>query len=230
MQKLTLTALGLVIASGAAHAGSLDVAPSEPLVIAPVAPAPAAPAQLGGNWTGAYAGASLGFGATNVEGSDVLEDPDNTDLLDLDVDGDGAIGGVYGGYNYDFGRFVMGGEIDLNAANLDFDDDDFDDFVDGNDDDGGASIDQIHRAKLRAGYDAGRTLVYGTVGAAYAEADISGDDYSDTGYLVGAGVEYAVTERVNIGGEVLYQKFDDFDDTGIDFETTTAQARVSFRF
>ena len=83
---------------------------------------------------------------------------------------------------------------------------------------------------MRAGYDAGNTLIYGVAGAAYAEAEAFGEDLSDTGYVLGAGVDYKVTPNVVVGGEVLYHKFDDFDDTGIDADVTTVQARVAYQF
>lgn len=236
MKFITMTAVGALIA-GAAHAGGIAPAPSEPLVMAPATPVAAT------NWTGGYAGASLGYGAVDADGSPGLEDNDfgfdgddnfDDDEFDIDIDGDGAVGGVYGGYQYDFGSFVVGGEADLNAANLDFDDDGIGDFIEGGtdsfDNDGGASIDQIHRLKLRAGYDAGSALIYGVVGAAYAEAEIFEEDFSDTGYVVGAGVDYQFRSNITLGGEVLYHQWDDFDDTGIDFEATTAQVRVGYQF
>ena len=72
----------------------------------------------------------------------------------------------------------------------------------------------------------GAQLGYGTAGAAFADADL-GDD---TGYLVGAGVTQRLTDRLLLGGEVLYHGFDDYDDTDIDVNATTATARLSFEF
>lgn len=233
MKFITMTAAGALIA-GAAHAGGVAPAPQEPLVMAP---APVASTD----WTGGYAGASLGYGTVDADGDVALEDDDfdfgsdDEDAFDLDIDGDGAVGGIYGGYQYDFGQFVVGGELDLNVANLDFDDDSPFDAADEGisdawDENGGASIDQIHRAKLRAGYDAGNALIYGVVGAAYAKAEIAEEDFSDTGYVVGAGMDYQFRTNMTVGGEVLYHKWDDFDDTGIDFDATTAAVRVGYQF
>ena len=232
MKLMTLTAAGALFA-GAAYAGGIAPAPVEPVLMAP---APIAmPTQ---DWTGGYAGASLGYGGVNLDGdAEILDDiltgeDDGEDEDDFfDVDGDGVVGGAFAGYQYDFGNFVLGGEIDLNAANLDFDDDSFYDVFDYEEEsDGGVSVDQIHRAKLRAGFDAGNALVYGVAGAAYAQADVFGEDMSDTGYVVGAGVDYKVAPNVVVGGEVLYHQFDDFDDTGIDADVTTVQARVAYQF
>lgn len=230
MKFVTLTAAGALFA-GAAYAGGVAPAPVEP---APMAPAPIAMPST--DWTGGYAGASLGWGGVNLDGDGddldaILGDDDDDDDDLFDVDGDGVVGGAFAGYQYDFGSFVLGGELDLNASNLDFDDDDFGDFFDdAEEDDEEVSIDQIHRLKMRAGYDAGNTLIYGVAGAAYAEAEAFGEDLSDTGYVLGAGVDYKVTPNVVVGGEVLYHKFDDFDDTGIDADVTTVQARVAYQF
>lgn len=233
MRFVTMTAAGALIA-GAAHAGGVAPAPQEPLVMAP------APVAVS-DWTGGYAGASLGYGTVDADGILELEDEDfdfgddDPDAFDLDIDGDGAIGGIYGGYQYDFGQFVVGGELDLNLANLDFDDDSpldiFDEGLsDSLDIDGGAEIDQVHRLKLRAGYDAGNTLIYGVVGAAYASAEIFQEDFSDTGWVAGAGVDYKLQSGLTVGGEILYHDWEDFDDTGVDFDATTAAVRVGYSF
>lgn len=232
MKKMIALSTVSVLATSAAYAGGLAQAPVEPLVMTP---APVATTD----WSGAYGGLSLGYGGIDAAGNDLLEgdDDDEDDVLNIDVDGDGVVGGAFAGYQQDFGSFVLGAEVDLNAANVDFDEDDFfggdvnvDFDDDGDIDNGGASIDQIHRLKLRAGYDAGNALIYGVAGAAHAKAEIFGDDYSDTGYVVGAGMDYMVRPNMTVGGEVLYHNWDDFDDTGIDFDATTFQARVAFKF
>lgn len=230
MKKMIALSTAGVLATSAAYAGGLTAAaPAEPLVMSP------APVASAADWTGGYAGLSLGYGGIDAEGDDVLEDLDDDNLLDVDLDGDGAIGGGFAGYQHDFGSFVLGGELDLNAANIDFDEDDFfggdiDFDGDGEAENGGASFEGIHRLKLRAGYDAGNALIYGVAGAAYAKAEIFGEDYSDTGYVVGAGVDYKVRPNVTVGGEILYHNWDDFDDTGVDFDATTVQARVAYQF
>ncbi|TDL83718.1 porin family protein [Palleronia sediminis] len=194
-------AAALVAASStAAMAGNLEMPAPEPVIYS----APAPVFTPGYDFTGFYGGASLGFGQGELDTAG-------------DTEGEGAIGGLFAGYDRDFGNYVMGIELDLNAADIDL----------GN----AGSIDQVHRLKLRAGYDGGgRTLVYGTGGVAYAKADVSGTDFEDNGWVLGAGVEHALRDNVTIGGEVLYHQFDDFDDTGIDADATTVQARVTFRF
>ncbi|KGB82966.1 hypothetical protein JT55_04850 [Rhodovulum sp. NI22] len=190
----SLAALALV-AAGPALAGNLEPTPVEPVVATPV-PVVA----VGRDWTGGYAGLQLGYGNLDAGGA-------------LDEDGDGAIGGVHAGYDYDFGRYVLGVGVDYEATDISLG--------------GGAGdLDSLARLKLRGGIDLGQTLVYGTGGAAYADA--IGNE--DTGYFVGIGAERMIRENVSLGGEVLYHKFDDFDDTDVDLEATTVAARLSFKF
>ncbi len=172
---------------------------SEPVVEQPaIAPAPVA-IMADTDWTGGYAGASLGYGW----GDDALDDADDMTY------------GVFGGYNYDFGQFVLGGELEYLGSDIET---------------GTAELEDMTRLKLRAGYDAGPALIYGVVGAAYANADIGGVSYDDTGYTYGLGVDYAVTDSVNVGAELLQNEFDGFDDSGSDLSATTLGARVSFKF
>ncbi len=198
MKRLAILALGASIVAPAAFAGGL----SQPVVEAPVAPAPVyvAPAP-DGEWGGAYVGAQLGYGKAKI-------DP---------VDGDGAIGGVYGGYRWDLGKTVLGVEAAYSGS--DVKDDDYD-----------AKLKNLGQLKLQAGYDLGRTLVYATAGVAHGKVSVAGADYSDTGYLVGLGVDYQVNDQWTIGGEALYNRFDSFDGTGEDLKVPTVSVKAAFRF
>lgn len=189
----------LVGGAGAALAGGLGEPQADTVVVAPVAPAPAP----GGDWTGFYAGAQLGYA--------------DVDSNDAGLDGDDILGGLHGGYRYDFGQAVIGAEIDYDFADIELGD-------------GLGSLDSVARAKLMAGADLGRTLVYGTAGYAYATADVVGTDLEGDGYFLGVGATYAMNDRFTLGGEVLFHTFDDFDDSGVDIDATTLTARASFRF
>ena len=81
-----------------------------------------------------------------------------------------------------------------------------------------------------AGREIGNSLVYGTVGAAHANASIGDADLSSDGLVYGLGFDYALSDRWTVGGEVLQHRFDDFDGTGTDFDATTIKAKVGFRF
>lgn len=176
---------------------------NEPIPEPEVMAAPVAIAPPSVDWSGFYAGAALGYG--NVDSSGGV------------LDGYGALGGVLAGYRYDFGSTVAGIELDYDTSDVDLN--------------GGAdSLDDVARLKLMAGYEFGRALVYGTVGAAQANATVGGADLSDTGYFGGLGVDYAVTDRIGVGGELLQHSFDDFDGSGVDLDVTTVKARVFLQF
>lgn len=176
-------------------AGSPVEAPADPVVQAP-APAPAEPLNYGGDWTGGYGGVQLGM--LNGE-------------LSTGGDGDGTIYGVHGGYDYDFGRFVLGGELDYDTGEIDV---------------GAEQIDSIARLKVRGGYDLGRTLLYATVGAARADTSIGDAD----GGVAGVGMAYSVTDNFTVGGEFLAHRFEDVNSTGTDLDANTFGVRASFRF
>lgn len=166
-------------------------------IVEPVAAAPA----FGGTWDGFYAGAQLGYGWLDSETG--AADADAEDLL----------GGVHAGWQGSAGQFVYGAEADYNYGELDFGD--------------GTELNGLSHLKARAGYDLGRTLVYATGGAAYADIDNVGQDW---GWTAGAGVDYLLTDSVSIGAEALYHSFDDVDDSGTDVEGTTLTAKVSYHF
>ncbi|MGB8623553.1 MAG: outer membrane beta-barrel protein [Paracoccaceae bacterium] len=184
----------LALTASPALAGNMNPPPEQPVVMSP-APAPV---MTGWDWTGGYVGAQLGYGNINTK---------NTN-----ADGNGVLGGIHAGYNYDFGRFVLGGEVDIDGTNIDLN---------------GDNVNSISRLKLRGGYDLGRTLIYGTTGVAYADVKNAGND---NGYLVGVGAEHMVTDRFGVGGELLYHRFDNFNGTGNDIEATTFAARATFHF
>jgi predicted porin len=197
----TLVAIGAAaLLSGPARAGSL----AEPVVVAP--PAPPVPAYSGGDWTGFYLGGQVGR---------------------LDVDGEGALNGVGGddttyglhaGYNYDFGRWVLGGELDYDDASVD---------LEAAGAAIGESVDSVWRAKLRGGYDFGRTLLYATIGAADVDTTVGGD----TGEFYGLGVSFKASERVIISGEYLQHNFSDIGgNAGFDADADTFTIRASFQF
>lgn len=183
-----------------AFAGGLTDAALEP-VLAPVA----APVEYdaGGDWSGAYVGAQLGYGDIDSNG--------------VGLDGNGAIGGVHAGYRADFGKLVAGAELDYDVADIELGT-------------GAGTLDNVARLKLMGGVDLGRTLVYATAGAAYADATVGATELSGNGTFAGVGMDYAVSDRFTVGGEYLMHKFDDFDGSGVDLDVDTIKAKVSFTF
>ncbi|MEY8881519.1 outer membrane protein [Donghicola sp. XS_ASV15] len=192
-------ALTSIIALSAAPvlAGSLTPPPTEP---APVVVSE--PVAVDGNWTGFYGGIQAGGGkVTTDEGA-------------VDLDGNGGLGGVHLGYDYDFGKYVLGAGVEYDAGNIELDDN-------------ADALQDVTRLKLKAGYDMGQGLPYLTAGAAAANFEEAG--YNEGGF-VGLGYEHKVTDSVTVGGEVLRHRFIDMDDTNMDADATTAQVRMSYRF
>lgn len=202
--KIALTAAAVAaLPAGTALAGGLD-----PVVVETPAAPPVvvAPARVTGDWGGFYAGGQLTFGDVETDGA-------------ASVEGDGSAFGVHAGYLADLGSFVLGAELDYDAAEYELD--------------GGAgTIDGVARLKAIAGYDAGRFLPYATIGVAQAYSDIAGvgDDLDDSGTFAGVGVRYQVSESFDVSGEVLAHQFDDYADSGIDVDVTTMSLRASYRF
>ncbi|MGH1454820.1 MAG: outer membrane protein [Paracoccaceae bacterium] len=188
---LTSGALGAaVLTAAAASAGTITPAPAEPVIYAPT------PVATTGDWTGGYIGGELGYGDASIGGAN----------------GDGVVGGVIAGYDYDFGNWVVGAGIDYDFGDINM---------------GGTSIDNIARLKLRAGYDTGPGLIYLTAGGAQAYTSNLGDD---TGYFAGVGYEHMLNDKFSVGGEVLYHEFEDFNGSGTDLDGTTLQVRAAYRF
>lgn len=196
----TLTNIALISMLASPALAGGPVIPAEEPYIEPVVETQQ---RADGNWGGFYAGGQLGYGDLNGTGTT--------------LDGNGALGGVHAGYRMDYGQYVMGAELAYNASKIDLAT-------------AGDELDRIARLKLIGGYDLGRTLVYGSVGAAHAKATVGGASLSDTGYTVGIGADYALTDQWTIGAEVMHDKFDNFDNSGTDLSGTSAQLKVGFRF
>lgn len=184
------TAVAITAGAGAVHAGSPTAAPADPVISQPVVPVVAA-----SDWTGPYFGAALGFGSFDLGAGS----------------GDGRNEGAFVGYDWDFGDYVAGGEIQYLGNDVTI---------------GGTELYGMTRLKGRLGYDAGPVLVYGTAG--YAWADSSAGD--GNGYVAGLGMDYKLDNGISLGAEYLYNDFSDFAGTGNDLSGSTIEARISYRF
>ena len=194
--KLTAAAalLSATAIAGVAQAGSLQ----DPAVEAPVA-VPAPVIAVSGDWTGFYTGLQLGY--ADADGPGTLDGNDNSY-------------GVHAGYDYDFGDFVLGGELDYDKTDVSLGG-------------GAASIDSVARLKLKGGYDLGNTLIYATGGVARADTSVG----NETGPFAGIGVAHKVTDRFTVGAELLEHRFSDVGGVaGNDIDATTFSLRGSLRF
>ncbi|KAB1070145.1 carbohydrate porin [Methylobacterium planeticum] len=197
---------------------------------------PAAPRAVPAfvDWSGPYlglqgsAGASFGalaFGPTTIGGRTIpaFKTGDATGRSDRGRDATTAVGGAFGGYNWQSGPWLYGLEADLSGANLKrpvastalgF---------------GYGEADPVFsviRAKTdlygtlrgRLGYSFERSLVYATFGLAGAETrllasypDLTGGplatqrrDLGRLGFTLGAGVQYAISDSLALGLDYRY--------------------------
>lgn len=185
--------LPLIAAAGTVQAADAVVEP------VPVAPAPVV--QPPGFWNGFYVGALLGYHHESVES--------------VPGSGDGATLGGYAGFNYRLkNNIVLGVEGDYNAA-----------FGDGWSGLGG-ELTQFGTVRARVGYAMDRWLVYAAGGLAYVQFDpitgVNAPDVDETGWTIGGGVDYMVTDNISARGEYLYMNFDDtFEQLGAPSWVTT---------
>jgi opacity protein-like surface antigen len=219
-ERTLLTAGAALLAAAPAFAGGFEPAVVVAAPAAPVVVAPAAPVSTGGDWTGFYVGGQLGFGTLNIDDGD-----DATD----DEDYDGSLYGLHAGYMRDFGRIVVGAELDFDGTQITVEDD-----SDATDD--AVDVGSVARAKLRVGYDAGRFLPYLTAGVAQVRLNADNaaiDDLLDDSYngqFIGVGAAYQLNDRFMVGAEVLRHQFDDTPFEDLETDVTTVSLRGSIRF
>jgi opacity protein-like surface antigen len=186
----------LVTAASPALSGGLAAPEPAPAVIVP-APV-VAPSY---DWTGPYLGAQLGWGWADA--SPGIESGDNW------------IGGLHGGYRWDFGTWVAGGELEYNWTDID---------LEGPSDD--ANVSGVFNVKATAGVEAGPGLFYGIVGWSQAQVDGNYD-----ALIGGLGLAYPINDRWVASGEWLYYGFDDYGlDEADSAWANTLTLRVSYQF
>ncbi|RTL48630.1 MAG: porin family protein [Bradyrhizobiaceae bacterium] len=184
------------------------------------------------NWTGFYAGGSIGFGTAQ----NTYED------LDDWYNGYGArythakVGAVFGGqlgYNFQSGHWVYGVETDMhyNTAKLTA-------VVNTcNSECAGVNTNANWMGSVRGriGWAQDKTLFYVTGGLAYGNPDSKWYENSNpnefnrtgwrVGYAVGGGVEYALSRQWSLRGEAIYYDLGSQNVTGI--TETSYNMRVS---
>ncbi|NKB27440.1 MAG: outer membrane beta-barrel protein [Rhodobacteraceae bacterium] len=205
MKCLHLAAATCLMASPVV-AGNPAPPPPDPVVEIIAPPPIIAPAY---DWTGFYAGAQLGWGRLSSDSSDV------------DVSGDGAIGGLHVGGRYDFGSFVLGLEYAHDWADIDatvFD--------------SPASLNAVQRLMVTGGFDnGGKSLFYLGLGIAEADLTQAGTGYDLDGEVIALGWAYRHSMNTTFGVELLHHEFDgDVIDPGMTVDVDAVQARVSFQF
>lgn len=179
------------------------------------------------NWGGFYVGIQGGYAfgevdIDNIDGSDIAP-PGDFDVGEFDVDH--FLGGIYSGYNRQFGRFVFG--IDNSVSYTDFDEsfdagDDFDaDLDDANGDNNIDNIDvdmqYLVTTRGRIGIALDKFMLFAAGGVALANVEVAfessngdnEDEHLATGWTAGAGVEALLTDHISARVEYLYVDIDE---------------------
>jgi outer membrane immunogenic protein len=191
MNKFALATISCVLLAAPAKAADVEVAP-EPLVY---------------DWTGFYAGAHVGYGEAQVNGEHEGEA--------FGLDPNGILGGLHAGFNWQLGSFVIGTEGDFSWVNWD----DSTSLNGPGAESASAEVDWLATLRARLGLALDNFLIYGTVGAAWADAEASivdpseaqsgSVDFDEVGLVAGGGVEWGLSESLSWKLEGLWFNFDD---------------------
>ncbi len=189
------------------------------------APAIAEPASSN-RWSGFYIGGHSGGGAGRLDGA----------TQDLQ----GAVAGGHAGYNWQGANVVLGLEADYDWSDYELS---VKTSLAGFKINATASHDFLTSARVRLGFADGPLMIYGTVGVAYTEIDVTlalsgpGVKSVDTqtvdlgGVIGGVGFEYALGSNFSLRGEALW--FDvrpDFDFTDDGYDGYTVRGGLSYAF
>jgi outer membrane immunogenic protein len=165
------------------------------------------------SWAGPYVGGNLGYEWGSVSNS-------NTEPH-------GIQGGIQGGYNWQYGQFVVGGEIDFQGSGAD------DRFASWK-----FSNPFFGTVRGRVGYAMNNVLIFATGGLAYGtvRAQIGGftESRTSTGWTIGAGAEVGLTQNWSVKAEYLYVDLSDnrFAITGLPhaYAGSVFRLGVNYRF
>jgi outer membrane immunogenic protein len=210
---LVLAAVASLLSTAAA-AVAADLPPRpRPIYKAP------APAYVTYNWTGFYLGGHVGYGWSTVTGTDPTDGSRSSGRLR------GFLGGGQIGYNYQIGSFVLGIEGDYSWADVKRTDvvppltttlkHDF-----------------FATAAGRLGYAADRWLWYAKGGGAWTRDRLEANDTVDTidakfnrsGWMAGAGIEYAFWNNWSTKVEYNYLHFGKINESAVGTGGLTADA------
>jgi outer membrane immunogenic protein len=211
MKKLLLATVAVFGFAGAAAAADL---PSR------YAPPPMVAAVPVFTWTGFYVGVNAGYGWNTNDNNNNFVDPALGVVSNGGSDG-GFVGGGQVGYNYQMGQFVIGLETDIQYADLGGGRSTFGQGFAGSNNDGN----WFGTVRARAGFAIDRALIYATGGFAYGDiggrsgAFVAPDgtvfagsgSSTNTGWVLGGGVEYAFTNNLTAKIEGLYVNLDSND-------------------
>lgn len=238
--KLLIASAAFAVAAGSAQAA--DVIWDEPAVAAPIA------ISAPYNWTGFYVG--LVGGAATGDFDYAYDVAGFGNALNGEVSAGGIFGGGQVGADYQWGNVVVGAVADIFATDIDADLSLNTPALGGIGVSAKSELKYYGTVRGRLGYAYDRFLAYGHGGFAYGETEqtvsfaglgtttsIETDSGNKTGWVVGGGFEYAVTDAislqteysyVDLGRDTLYA--DQFETITEDVSFHAVKAAVNFRF
>jgi outer membrane immunogenic protein len=164
------------------------------------------------SWTGFYVGADVGYAWGHDRTTEYLTATNTFTGFKWDYTPTGAVGGLYGGGNYQIGAVVLGLETDLELARIEggF----IDPPVGGA---GNTKIDWQGSLRGRLGFAADKVLFYGTGGLAFSNIShtysnlVTGISETTSavraGWTAGGGIEMALTQNILLRAEYRYANF-----------------------
>jgi outer membrane immunogenic protein len=177
----------------------------------------------GTDWSGPYVGLHGGY---SFGSSEATYDSELFRTLagSIEMEPTGFYGGIQAGYNYQTAsNWLLGLEADLALASIsDEVTDELGNYFDGSTVDSiKAETDWAGTLRIRAGYAADNLLIFATGGLAFANSkvtsvdcdagDVNCNTISDeqmlTGFALGAGAEFMLTESVSAKAEYLYTDY-----------------------
>lgn len=160
---------------------------------------PALTTETGVDWTGFSVGLELGY-APDVESSS------------------GPVYGAKIGWDYDFGKVIVGYFLQYTRTELDIDP--------------GFELGYYKRFGARGGFDSGVNMYYASAGYAELDTHASGDinPGAGSGYFVSLGYERFIREQITFGAELVYSEFSDFEREFKDLDVTVLSFSLNYRF
>lgn len=184
-----------------ALAGPLDVPQAEPPAIVPVQ------AQTQDGFGGFYGALEFGTVDGSISSGAVLPFDEGTAL------------GLVGGYNWQSGAFILGGELRVLRA-------------EGLNAPTGDAYRTIYDLRGRAGYAMGNFMAYGAVG--FSQGTVlpgTPTEFDSDGMNFGIGVEYNISEQFFLGADLTRRDLSGSSPlTTFDLEADTLSLRGGFRF
>lgn len=187
-------------------------------------PAPTAtPAPF--DWTGFYGGLSAGYGWGDADYNNHpvdMESPFNSAFVHDGNRMHGMVGGIFAGWNFaQWNHLVLGVEGNLLFNNIDGDHDHWvgDDVYNL-----ATEMGMIYGVRARAGFALDRVMPYVSAGWAGSSVEafqsLDGVTWSNkqtvSGLTLGAGIDYAITDRFVVGVDYNYYDFGEVTFTALD--------------